>query len=30
MEDLLDHLLAKDTGEGVGCDNMTALLITFK
>jgi serine/threonine protein phosphatase PrpC len=29
VEDLLDHLLAKDTSEGVGCDNMTVLLITF-
>lgn len=29
-EDLLDHLLAKDTIEGLGCDNMTAILITLK
>jgi serine/threonine protein phosphatase PrpC len=30
MEDLLDLLLAKDTREGLGCDNMTAILITLK
>lgn len=30
VEDLLDHLLARDTSEGLGCDNMTAILITFK
>jgi serine/threonine protein phosphatase PrpC len=29
-EDLLDHLLARDTSEGLGCDNMTAILITLK
>ena len=28
-EDLLDQLLAKDTREGIGCDNMTAILIYF-
>lgn len=30
MEDLLDLLLAKDTREGIGCDNMTAILVTLK
>ena len=30
MEDLLDYLLAKDTREGLGCDNMSAILITLK
>lgn len=30
VEDLLDHLLARDTSEGLGCDNMTAILITLK
>ena len=30
VEDLLDMLLAKDTREGIGCDNMTAILITLK
>lgn len=30
VEDLLDHLLAKDTSEGLGCDNMTAILIKLK
>ena len=30
MEDLLDELLAKDTTSGLGCDNMTAILITLK
>ncbi len=27
MEDLLDELLAKDTVSGMGCDNMTAILV---
>jgi serine/threonine protein phosphatase PrpC len=30
MEGLLEQLLAKDTREGIGCDNMTAIIITFK
>ena len=29
LETLLDELLAKETREGVGCDNMTAILIGF-
>lgn len=29
-EDLLDHLLARDTVEGLGCDNMTVILVLFK
>lgn len=27
VEDLLERLIAKDSKEGVGCDNMTAILI---
>ncbi len=30
VEELLDRLVAKDTGEGVGCDNMSAILIQFR
>lgn len=30
IEDLLDFLLAKDTREGLGCDNMSAILVTLK
>ncbi|KAM3139338.1 hypothetical protein pb186bvf_008558 [Paramecium bursaria] len=30
VEQLLDRLLAPDTSNGTGCDNMTALLIFFK
>ena len=30
IEDLLDLLLAKDTREGIGCDNMTAIIISLK
>lgn len=30
MEKLLDELLAKDTMAGLGCDNMTSILIRFK
>lgn len=29
MEDLLNLLLAKDTRDGIGCDNMTAILVRF-
>jgi len=29
IQELLDFLLAKDTSEEVGCDNMTAILIEF-
>lgn len=30
VEELLDRLIAKETIEGVGCDNMSAILIQFK
>ena len=30
MEDLFEELIAKDTMNGAGCDNMTAILINFK
>lgn len=30
VEDLLDHLLAKDTSTGLGCDNMSVILIKLK
>jgi serine/threonine protein phosphatase PrpC len=30
VEDLLDKLVAKETTEGVGCDNMSAILIQLK
>lgn len=30
MKELLDELLAKDTMSGLGCDNMTSILIRFK
>lgn len=30
VEGLLDELLAVDTTSGMGCDNMTAILITLK
>ena len=30
IEDLLQLLLAKDTREGIGCDNMTIILILIK
>jgi serine/threonine protein phosphatase PrpC len=29
-EDLLDQLLAPDTSQGTGCDNMTTLIIYLK
>ena len=29
-ENLLDFLVAKETSEEVGCDNMTVILIEFK
>lgn len=29
MQELLDELVAKDTMSGVGCDNMTSILIRF-
>jgi protein phosphatase 1G len=29
VEQLLDDLVAPDTSNGVGCDNMTTLLINF-
>lgn len=29
-EELLDSLVAKDTSEGVGCDNMTCVVVQFK
>lgn len=30
VEGLLDDLIAEDTSSGLGCDNMTAILITLK
>ena len=30
VEELLDRLIAKETIEGIGCDNMSAILIQFK
>ena len=30
VEDLLEILIAKDTREGVGCDNMSAILVGFR
>lgn len=30
MEELLDQLVAKDTMSGIGCDNMTAILVKIK
>jgi serine/threonine protein phosphatase PrpC len=30
VEDLLERLLASDTNSGIGCDNMTAILIAIK
>jgi len=30
IEKLLDELLAKDTREGIGCDNMTAIILLLK
>jgi len=30
VEDLLDQILAPDTSTGIGCDNMTCIVITFK
>jgi len=30
VEELLDKLLAPDTTTGIGCDNMTSILISFK
>lgn len=30
MEELLQELLAKDTMSGLGCDNMTSILVRFK
>jgi serine/threonine protein phosphatase PrpC len=29
MENLLNDLLAKETSMGIGCDNMTAILVRF-
>ncbi len=29
MQNLLNDLLAKDTTMGIGCDNMTAILVRF-
>lgn len=29
MKNLLDDLLAKDTIEEIGCDNMTCMMIQF-
>lgn len=30
MEELLDQLVAKDTMSGLGCDNMTAILVKIQ
>jgi len=30
MEQLLDDILAPNTANGTGCDNMTSILIVFK
>jgi serine/threonine protein phosphatase PrpC len=30
LEELLDKLVAKDTSQGFGCDNMSAILVKFK
>lgn len=30
MQELLDELVAKDTMSGIGCDNMTAILVVLK
>ena len=30
VEDLLDQLIAKETQDGLGCDNMSCILIKFK
>ncbi len=30
LQKLLQQLLAKDSSEGLGCDNMTSILIRFK
>jgi protein phosphatase 1G len=30
VEDLLDQLLAPNTNSGIGCDNMTTILIVVK
>lgn len=29
-EELLEKVIAKDTSEGTGCDNMTSIIIQFK
>jgi len=29
VEELLDRLIAKETMEGVGCDNMSAIFVQF-
>ena len=29
VEDLMDDLIATDTQQGIGCDNMTSILISF-
>ena len=29
MQELLDELIARDTMSGLGCDNMTSILIRF-
>lgn len=29
MEDLMDTLIATDTSAGIGCDNMTAILVVL-
>ena len=29
LEDLMENLIATDTSEGIGCDNMSAILISL-
>jgi len=30
VEELLDNILASDTSTGIGCDNMTCIIVTLK
>ena len=30
VEDLLDQLIAKETQDGLGCDNMSCIIVRFK
>ena len=29
LEDLMETLIARDTSDGIGCDNMSAIIISF-